>query len=86
MRHVRVALRNGRPAGAVHTAGESWKIHALRGSWSHPSPATASAGQETARWRLLVEGPALYRSGQDGFFEVVVRQFAAADSWWMDTT
>jgi hypothetical protein len=85
MRRVRIPLRNGQPAGAVHSTGQSWKIHAVRDSWSHPSPATAAPGQETTRWRFLVEGPALYPTGDEGFFEVVVREFAAGD-FWMDTT
>lgn len=42
---------------------------------NHPTPAAATPGQETARWRLLVEGPVLYRTGE----------FAASGEWWTDT-
>jgi hypothetical protein len=85
MRRVHVPIHDGRPRGAVHGGDQSWKIHAVRGHWNHPAPLTAEPGEETTRWRFLVEGPALYRIGDEGFFEVVVRGFAAGDSWWMDT-
>jgi|EndMetStandDraft_8_1072994.scaffolds.fasta_scaffold530768_1 hypothetical protein len=48
-------------------------------------PLRDDARQETTHWRFLVEGPALYPTGDEGFFEVVVRAFAASDSLWMDT-
>jgi hypothetical protein len=85
MRPVRVPLRDGQPVGVIHGAEASWTIHAVRGQWNHPAPAVASPSQETTHWRFLVEGPALYPTGDEGFFEVVVRAFAASDSWWMDT-
>jgi hypothetical protein len=85
MQRVRLPLHDGQPAGALHGQDQSWTIHAVRGHWAAQQPAPAQPGHETVQWRLLVEGPRLYSSGDDGFFEVVVRAFDANDGWWMDT-
>jgi hypothetical protein len=86
MRPVRVPLRNGQPARIVSAPDQSWAVHAVRSVWHHDALATIPPGQETTCLRLLVEGPLPYATREEGFFEVLLRQFTIDGTWWMDTT
>jgi hypothetical protein len=79
-------LHQGKPRGALYSAGQRWQIHEIREHWLHPGPVTAGRGVEIQRWRLLVEGPPVYGAGEDGFREVIVSAFAEDDAWWLDVS
>lgn len=76
---------DGQPEGVLYSAGQTWRVCAVRSEWMHPEPATAQPAAEVYRWVLLVEGPPLYTWGEVGYREVVIRGFAGRDAgWWMD--